>query len=288
MTNIKKILGVMLVMVCASVLHAQTAPRVTGFIFGQEYVTEGQEPVFKTARLRLWLNGEWGGHLDADFQKVGNEVNQVFLSHTSSAGIVRVGRLLSASGWNTVPAHLLRTATSRKSEGNAGQFFEWGVQYERTFGKFTLMTDLGDNAGKPYRQTDFQNPVSSVRLLRKFGNESYAAVGGRLGANARYLSFDGLYNWGRFSVQNSAYYNSNESVGRKLTGTSFVEWRGISPIVALHLQADVPTRGSMIGTVGIAIGTLKSVYVVLDKEWQLQGIKKQSGFAAKIQVRCSL
>ena len=214
------------------------------------------------------------------------------MSHTGTEGTFRVGRFLSASGVNVaVPAHLVRTASSRRSETAAatGQFFEWGIQYQRAFGKFELMADFGDNVGQPYRQMSFRALAVSGRLCYKFDSkESYVSIGGRSGNGARYLSLDSGYNFGKFFTQNFVYYSADELVGRKITGSSFLEWRGISPLIALHLQADMPIKGSSIGTAGISVGKLKRIYGVVDLEWPLQPSEwsgRRSWLAAKLQVR---
>lgn len=262
------ILVFVLAISAASATAQQNTTTATGFIYVQGYDQKGANADVVYGRLKLWVNGPWGGHADIDAHKSGNEINQLMLTRTLGNQKFSVGRFLIADTWDTIPPHLVRTASARLAEGTLGAFFGDGFQYERADGSSDLMADVMTSVGQPfYSFRDTSRPAASLRWqLGKYG-ERYFAIGGRFEERGKhYASLDSGYQLGHAYFGGSVYYATHTPGKRPATGNAYAEYR-VAPWLAPHILVDMPPLGSRTTSVGAGFGNLKYLYLAAERQF---------------------
>lgn len=273
-------LGALALFLAPASLLAQAAPAevIHGFAFVQASYSEGSTRII-AAKLHVWdEKGPWSFNLETDARQESDQIKQVWIGKETRMGILRAGRMFLADENATVPLFKNPMAIYPRSADAPGPFFGWGVQFEGSSGRNTLLADVAWS-GPNYHALGGAVPAVSA-YFKRGGDDNYVAGAGRFGDGLRRLAADSGYKRGKFAANVSAYYQDAPHQDRRLTGLAFGEWR-VAARLAPHVQVDVPPTDGVIYSAGVGAGDLEHLYLAVDHEWA----GSRSGWAARMQFR---
>lgn len=236
-----------------------------GFVFFHGFFPEGEGGDLTKAQLRVWTTTSVGGYLAVDARADGNELQQAWGYVKTPAGEFRFGRVFLSAGFATPAPFISRTARYPNA-AFAVAIFGTGVQYSKAVGDWSLLMDVTGSSSSTYKSSgQFDRVESSARLERKLGKLAHVAGSYQVSEDFLRGAVDAGYKFDNVETF-VAVYLTDEPVNRKAAGLVSAEWK---MWVALrpHAQLDFRQNGQRVYTAGVGLGSLKGVYIALDREF---------------------
>ena len=250
---------------------------VDGFVFFHGYMPEGNDAKLTKLRVRAWTTTPMGVFLDVDARADGNELQQLFFYRKNGWGEVRVGRVFLAGCYSTLPPFVSRTARYPNASF-AMSAYATGIQISKKVGDWSILADVTGSSAATYKSAQFGRLESSARVQRAWKGGKFVAGTYQVSGDFVRLALDGSF---KASATETfvALYHTDERVARQmavLVTTEVDAWTHFKP----HLQYDARQNGEIVYTAGVGLGSIKSWYLALDREFG-----DSDAFVARVQYR---
>jgi len=237
---------------------------IDGFGFIHGYMPEGNDAKITKFRVKAWTTTPVGMYVDIDARADGNELQQFWLYKKYSWAEVRMGRVFLSGCYSTPPPFLSRTARYPNA-AFAMSAYATGIQISKKIGNWSILTDVTGSSATTYKSAQFDRLESSARVQRTGENGKFVAGTYQISGDFIRLAVDGGFKIG-ITENFVALYHTDEHVVRQTAVLANTEVNA-STHFKPHLQYDARQNGKTVYTAGIGIGSIKSWYLAIDREF---------------------